>query len=251
MMNATTFPDLPPLPPYELRPLPSLVPHIPDVLVPLILPILAYWGVSLFFHIIDVYDFFPQYRLHTPAEISARNHVSRYEVFRDVIVQQIIQTAFGLVLAYFEPQAMMGQDEYNVHVWAQRIRIAERAVPYALGLFGFNAPALGDSIAKRRPYLAGVLRGGHYPGLLMTVNWNGVVMSAPAFANWELKLASALYWTVIPLFQFVFAVFALDTWQYFWHRAMHLNKYLYSKQGHPLCIRDAKTSHSKLPLSTS
>ncbi|RZM21270.1 MAG: hypothetical protein EOO88_33820, partial [Pedobacter sp.] len=40
--------------------------------------------------------------LHTPAEVLKRNHVSRWDVFQDVIVQQVLQTFFGLVLAYFE-----------------------------------------------------------------------------------------------------------------------------------------------------
>ncbi|KMU82217.1 sphingosine hydroxylase [Coccidioides immitis H538.4] len=37
-----------------------------------------------------------------------------------------------------------------------------------------------------------------------------------------------IYWYLIPAFQFLFAVFFVDTWQYFLHRAMHLNKWLYT-----------------------
>src|SRR5437879_8504552 len=87
--NNSYLSDLPPLPLYTLSPVEPLVPFIPDFYLSLLLPIAAYWIVSLFFHYVDVMDMWPQYRLHTPTEILKRNHVSRYEVARDVIVQQI------------------------------------------------------------------------------------------------------------------------------------------------------------------
>jgi len=40
-----------------------------------------------------------------------------------------------------------------------------------------------------------------------------------------------LYWWGIPAAQFFLAMFVLDTWQYFLHRLMHVNKFLY-KQVH-------------------
>jgi len=36
-----------------------------------------------------------------------------------------------------------------------------------------------------------------------------------------------LYWWGIPTLQFAFAMFFIDTWQYFLHRGMHINKFLY------------------------
>lgn len=36
-----------------------------------------------------------------------------------------------------------------------------------------------------------------------------------------------IYWWGIPVVQFAFAIFFIDTWQYFLHRAMHMNKFLY------------------------
>ncbi|KAG2141300.1 fatty acid hydroxylase superfamily-domain-containing protein [Suillus clintonianus] len=38
-----------------------------------------------------------------------------------------------------------------------------------------------------------------------------------------------LYWWGIPAAQILFALFILDTWQYFLHRLMHTNQYLYKK----------------------
>lgn len=232
-MNSTAPPELPPLPDYELRPLPSLLSWFPDPYLATALPVIAYWVVSLFFHIIDIYDLFPQYRLHTPAEIIQRNHVSRWEVFRDVLVQQVIQMAAGFSLTVIDPPQMVGQEEYDVHVWARRIRLAEQAVPTLLAMLGFDASAMADKLSSQRPSLAGVLRGGHYSGLLATADFNGFTMSTPAFAQWELQLASVIYWWAVPAMQLAAAVCILDTWQYFWHRAMHLNKFLYSK----FCVR--------------
>lgn len=90
MANTTAIHGLPPLPDYSLEPLPLLIPWIDDAYLSLALPIIAYWGMSMIFHVVDEYDMFPQYRLHTPAEVLKRNHVSRWDVFRDVLIQQAI-----------------------------------------------------------------------------------------------------------------------------------------------------------------
>jgi len=41
------------------------------------------------------------------------------------------------------------------------------------------------------------------------------------------KLSYYTYWWIIPCVQLLFAMFIIDTWQYFLHRLMHVNKYLY------------------------
>jgi sphinganine C4-monooxygenase len=226
--NASTMYDLPPLPSYTLYPVKPLISFIPDFYLSLILQIAAYWIVSLFFHYIDVMDVWPQYRLHTPAEILKRNHVSRYEVARDVIVQQIIQTIVGAVLALTEPPEMFGREDYDIGRWATRLRIAQRALPQLLGLVGLNAAAISKNVSRSHPMLAGILAGGKYPSLITGLD---VVSGSPipAFAAWEIFTAKALYWYIIPVMQFLLAIVIVDTWQYFLHRAMHMNKWLYSK----------------------
>lgn len=227
MFNLTELPPTPPLPHYTLHPQPPLLSAIPDKYLSLILPILAYWTVSLVFHYIDLNDLLPQYRLHTPVEITQRNHVSRWEVFRDVILQQVVQTAFGLVLGFFEPDALYGDEDYNVAVWAQRIRYAQTAVPAILTGSGINSLALAAKWKDTAPALSGILAGGQYPWLTQTVMAKGQEAVSLAFAEWELSMARAIYWFLIPSAQFMIAFAVLDTWQYFWHRAMHLNKWLY------------------------
>jgi sphinganine C4-monooxygenase len=228
MANSTNLSDLPPLPSYTLTPVPALVSFIPDLYLSLILPVAAYWIVSLFFHFIDVHDIWPQYRLHTPAEILKRNRVSRYEVARDVILQQIIQTAVAAILVLTEPEEMAGKDEYNVALWARRIRIAQRVLPQLLGAVGLNAAAISKNVSGSHPLLAGALAGGKYPFLTMGLDVNSG-MPVPAFASWELAVAKAIYWFLVPAGQYILAIFIVDTWQYFLHRAMHMNKWLYGK----------------------
>lgn len=215
MANLTAS-ELPPLPSYALTPRPSIVPGISDTLLQLLLPIIAYWGVSFVFHLLDTYEICPQYRLHTPAEVLKRNHVTRYEVVRDVVIQQIIQTAFGLLIATLDPIEMTGKQDYELAVWARRVRIAQRGLPYALAGFGFDTIALTKWLQNTHPIIAGALSGGIYPGRL------------PTFQSWELLTANATYWVAIPAVQFVVAIFIVDTWQYFLHRAMHMNKWLYT-----------------------
>ncbi|KAJ6581346.1 sphingosine hydroxylase [Mycena capillaripes] len=40
-------------------------------------------------------------------------------------------------------------------------------------------------------------------------------------------LAYFIYWWGIPMVQFLVAIFTIDTWQYFLHRYMHVNKFMY------------------------
>jgi len=51
----------------------------------------------------------------------------------------------------------------------------------------------------------------------------------PPFARWEWFLAQVVYWVIIPGVQYGTALFLADTWQYFTHRLLHMNKFLYSK----------------------
>ncbi|KAF2160936.1 hypothetical protein M409DRAFT_28542 [Zasmidium cellare ATCC 36951] len=228
MANATAYYDLPPLPEYTLKPLPPLIPGIPDPYLSLALPIIAYWAVSMFFHCIDEWDLFPQYRLHTPAELLKRNHVSRWDVFKDVIIQQVIQTVVGMGLTLTEPEAVFGKEEYEVAWWAQNVRVAQRALPAVLAAIGLDAKTLANNLAPSHAMLASAISGGVYPGLVQTVTLMGEPISAPAFASWELLVAKAIYYVAIPAFQFLLAICIVDTWQYFLHRAMHMNKWLYT-----------------------
>lgn len=222
--NTTLGAALPPLPSYTETPIDDIFPFISDFWVSVVAPIIVYWVVSLFFHAIDVLDIWPEYRLHTPEEILRRNHASRYEVARDVVVQQIIQMVSGAALSMWDPPQMTGREDYDVAVWATRVRVAQRALPRLLAVLGLDAVAVADKVAASHPLVAGALAGGHYP--FLTTELAGAAV--PAFAGWEVMVAKAIYWLVIPGLQLFMAVSVLDTWQYFLHRLMHTNKWLYT-----------------------
>jgi sphinganine C4-monooxygenase len=209
--------DLPPLPEYALKPLTPLISWTSDAAVQTALPIIAYWVVSLIFHAIDVFDLFARYRLHTPAEVLKRNHVTRWEVFRDVVLQQVIQSIALMGLSYYDDAPTTGTAEYNVAWYAQKLRLAQRAIPFVLSTAGLNPTALAAKLSAAQPTLAAVVAGGRYPGL-------------PAFSSWELNAASFLYWYAVPAVQFVAAIVIIDAWEYMLHRAMHMNKWLYGKR---------------------
>jgi sphinganine C4-monooxygenase len=229
MANASISYELPPLPEYTLNPLPPLVSWASDEILQVAFPIIGYWVVSIIYHLIDVYDLLAKYRLHTPAEVLSRNHVSRYEVLRDVIIQQIIQTIAGLLLSLADDAATYGKADYDIAWYAQKIRLAQRAVPVVMATVGLNPVALASKVSVSQPMLSGAIIGGRYPELVQTVTTAGKDMLVPAFASWELALASALYWYAIPAVQFIVGIIVVDTWEYFWHRAMHLNRWLYGK----------------------
>nr|POE86554.1 sphingolipid c4-hydroxylase sur2 [Quercus suber] len=228
MANATMGYDIPPLPDYTLQNLPPLIPGISDAYTTMALPIIAYWTVSMIFHIIDEWDLFPQYRLHTPAEVLKRNHVSRWDVFRDVVIQQVVQTIFGLALSWFDPEATIGKEEYDIAVWAQRVRFLQRTIPTVLAMVGVDATTMARNLSGSNVMLAGALAGGIYPQLTQTIITSGTSATVPAFAHWEIQVAKAIYHVVVPAIQFFAAILVVDTWQYFLHRAMHMNKFLYT-----------------------
>ena len=232
MANSTVssaYPSLPPLPSYTLIPRPPLLPPFSDKILTVIGPIVAYWAFSLFFHWIDVMDYFPQYRLHTPEEVLKRNRVSRWDVFRDVIIQQVVQIIVGTILTMTEPDDFLGKKEYDITVWARRIRIAQRAIPTLASLLGVDAIGLSKNIGTSHSTLARLLSGGRYPVLqdMMSPVGNGTA-ALSAFASWEITFSKVIYHLLIPIIQFAIGIVVIDTWQYFLHRAMHMNKWLYT-----------------------
>ncbi|KAG6856572.1 hypothetical protein H0H87_003072 [Tephrocybe sp. NHM501043] len=142
---------------------PSLITGIRDSHLALASPIIAYWGLSLFFHFLDIsgWKWLEKYRIHESVEVQSRNRATRTEVVWAVILQHAIQTVLGLFWLSAEGEPVDHQ----------------------------NIQAVG-------------------PDLVYYV-----------------------YWWAIPTLQFFAAMFIIDTWQYFLHRLMHVNKFLY-KQFH-------------------
>lgn len=175
-------------------------------------------------------DYFPQYRLHTPAEVSSRNKASRWEVVRDVVVQQAIQTAVGWGLGMTEPDDLIGKEEYDIAVWARRIRIAQRLLPTLLAFVGLDAKGLAKNFNQSHPLLAVFMLGGRSSTLsAASTDPNRFMNQGSDFTAWEKTLARAIYWVIVPAIQYGIAIVVVDAWQYFLHRAMHMNKWMYSE----------------------
>lgn len=77
---------------------PVLTPWMPDHILSLAAPVVAYWAASLFFHLLDISNAkcLEPYRIHDSEEVKSRNLASRWDVFQAVILQHVVQTAIGL-----------------------------------------------------------------------------------------------------------------------------------------------------------
>ncbi|KAL1746835.1 fatty acid hydroxylase superfamily-domain-containing protein [Schizophyllum fasciatum] len=174
---ALPFPTVTPLY-YVDRP--NIFDAVSDQWASLAGPLIAYWGLSLFFHWLDMSEWrwLDKYRIHDSAEVKSRNLVSRWEVLVAVVFQHAIQTLLGyLWLESEQPPAD--------HV-AGMARIANALAPATAMLLG-----------------------------------------APRSLMYLPEIAYHVYWWAIPAAQLLGAMVIIDTWQYFLHRLMHENKWLY------------------------
>jgi len=91
-------PTAPQYPIYHITRI-SIVPGIDDKTLSLLSPILSYWVLSLFFHLLDskLFQWPTKYRIHESEEIASKNLASRRDVIFAVIFQQIVQTLLGIV----------------------------------------------------------------------------------------------------------------------------------------------------------
>ncbi|MCJ1279560.1 hypothetical protein MMC21_007384 [Puttea exsequens] len=219
------------LPAYTLRPVSPLIPWISDFHLSLFLPIAAYWFMSLTFWYIDKKDLWSQYRIHTPEEFKQRNRVTVGEVLRSVLLQQAVQTALGLLIGYLtSPGDVYGREEYDLAIWASRVHMAHDAVPYILALVGIDATSI---VHKFHAYTvsSNLKPNSSKPFAFI----NPIFITKPnGFAPWELWTAKLIYYLLEPAARFGIAIFFSDSWQYFWHRAMHSNKWLYRTPSPPL-----------------
>jgi sphinganine C4-monooxygenase len=77
---------------------PTLISGIPDYVLAVGAPIIGYWALSLFFHLLDTsgWQWLHKYRIHESIEVKSRNLATRTQVVWAVLLQQAIQTMLGL-----------------------------------------------------------------------------------------------------------------------------------------------------------
>lgn len=149
---------------------PDLISGIPDGILALFLPIIAYWSYATFFHILDVYELAEKYRIHPSEEEQSRNKVSLKSVIQDVVLQHFIQTIIGWVFYHFEAPPKTGHEMYEM--WKLKSSLPSY-VPDTVIYYGY------------------------------TYGWT--------------------------IFRISIATLLIDTWQYWLHRIMHMNKSLYRR----------------------
>jgi sphinganine C4-monooxygenase len=184
---------------------PSVITGLSDPHLAILAPLIAYWSLSLFFHCLDMSDWrwLDKYRIHESDEVQSKNRVSRFEVVCAVLVQHAIQTMLGLLMLSDEAPCS----------WADHMVKME-------------------AVARIIAQITNEIFGEKFGGLLLD--------------SWGHRLLYLSYWWAIPTAQFLFAMcvtyfpvtlqsffdpivfrFFIDAWQYFFHRLMHTNKFLY------------------------
>lgn len=85
--------------PIYYTPHESVISGIPDHVLALAAPVIIYWVLSAWFHVLDTagWKWPAKYRIHESAEVMSKNLATRGQVLREVILQQLIQTGMGLV----------------------------------------------------------------------------------------------------------------------------------------------------------
>ena len=186
-----------------------LLPFISDAHLLLLLPTGAYWAYGLLFHWIDQRGYFARYKLHTPAEILKRNKVPMSKVIYSTLFYQAVTTTLGFWMLHgseSDPQGTAGRDIALWALWLSRFGIMSSVSGWATG---------GDATSY--------LNFSVYSGSEVEAS-DGV-----AICMLDLIAAKTIYYLLVPLAQFALAVFIADTWQYFTHRLVHMNQYLYSE----------------------
>lgn len=159
------------LPKVLLVPRKNLVDGVPDGILALMAPVIAYWAYSTFFHIIDVYELAEKYRIHPSEEEISRNKASLSDVLKDVVLQHIIQSVVGYCFYRLDAKPVTGNELYQM--WYLKQNYVPSFVPDSVLWFAYN------------------------------YGWSA------------LRIAIALC--------------IIDTWQYWLHRTMHVNKALYRR----------------------
>lgn len=117
-------------------------------------------------------------------------------------------------------------DHYHIRIWTQKTRLILSSLGRLVcGWFGRTVKLPFDtqsSFCRSIP---------HTPAIDGYLNASATLPTSVAQMplQWEWHVASVLYFVIVPVAQFILAMILADTFQYFTHRAFHVNKWLYSK----------------------
>ncbi|KAL8870783.1 MAG: hypothetical protein Q9174_003250 [Haloplaca sp. 1 TL-2023] len=216
----------PPLPPQDLGPRPSLLPFVADHHLAYMVPVVSFWLISLVFHYIDTNGFLSKYKLHTSAEDLTKNRASRRDVIKFALIQQAAQCTLGYFMADGTEQFV--SSDYAIAAWARTLRYIGQKASQILLYTGLNLPWITYA-SKSTAASSTFFPRDSFDGLVLnaTESLGGLEYSSVPFSPVELLAGKALYWVLVPIFQYLAAMVLADTFQYFTHRAFHVNKWLY------------------------
>ena len=205
-------------------PRPPLLPFISDAHLLLLLPTAAYWAYGLLWHWIDQKGYLARYKLHTPAEILKRNKVPMSKVIFSILFYQAFTTLLGFwMLRGSKPEPQGNGGGRDVALWALWLAQLRRK-KLSSSLSGGWA-TWGDATTTMDS------RFSVYSGSSEAETGDIAI----AISMLDLIAAKTICYLLVPLAQFALAVFTADTWQYFTHRLVHMNQYLYSEFYQPFC----------------
>ena len=122
--------------------------------------------------------------------------------------------------------------EYAIAEWAQTIhRIESHATGWMQCLANGSSWTTNEAKVYQAASSAAFLRNPYnsHSGNSSQATIPQSVLLATSFSAFDLVVAKAVYWVLVPLLQYACAMVLADTFQYFTHRAFHVNKWLYSK----------------------
>lgn len=193
----------------ELRLRTPLLPFISDEHLLLLLPTGAYWAYGLLFHWIDQNGYLARFKLHTPAEVLKRNKVPMSKVIFTILFYQFVTTLLGFWMLHDskpDPQRNEGRDIALWALWLLQLRKLSSVSGWAI----WRITSINSLFSM---YSGSETQKGNIVAISMI----------------DLNAAKTIYYFLVPLTQFALAVFIADTWQYFTHRLVHVNQYLYSE----------------------
>ena len=205
----------------------TLVPQAPllygisDNVLAIVLPTIVYAVAGGFFHLLDVYNLFSQYRIHPSEDELKRNRVTKWQVLQAVVRYHVMQISIGLLLNMGNGPPMVGDESCKINRIASVISHVRNFIPMALAAIGIDAKGLAHAIEGTSVGLAQVLAGDSLAGKSE--------MRSSGFTDLELTLAKFIVFVGVPAFQYLLALTVVDTWIYFTHRLCHVNKTLYRK----------------------
>ncbi|KAJ3731799.1 fatty acid hydroxylase superfamily-domain-containing protein [Lentinula guzmanii] len=152
-------------------------------------------------------------------------------------VSDPILTLAGPVLAYWALSLIFHYLDSSEWKWLQKYRLHESAEVQSKNLVT-RAQVIWAVIFQQIVqtvlgvyWLSDDSHVDHVQGLNRIARYLAPVMAGVVGRERESQLlpsvSYAVYWWVVPTLQLLFAMFVIDTWQYFLHRAMHVNKWLY------------------------